>query len=143
MQTPRANTKTNQLFRSHHLKRVPITIQSKKNPELVVAGYALSHEILSNQISFFSTQKFPLEETLVVNYEINGETHSVPVTLDHLHEQISSGRVMNAVPDDQHPFPTRIFYRCYTSVNGAAAATGETTATAPETVPSDETSIAA
>ena len=107
-----------------HLKRLSVIIQYKNRPETpTVAGYALSHEILDSQVSFFAAQKFPVDEELNVFYTINGEKHSLTVTMKSMHEQISSGRIMNALPTDANPFPARKFYRCYTSVVGASATT--------------------
>lgn len=110
------------LMGGHRLKRVPITIQYKNNPDFVVSGYALSHEILPNQVSFFATQKFPMEEELTVSFQVNGEKQSLTVLLKHMHEQISSGRIMNSIPSEENPFPARKFYRCYTQAVGAVAA---------------------
>lgn len=109
------------------MKRVPITIQHKKNPEIKVSGYALAHEILDEQVSFFATQKFPVDEELIVCYSDNGKEQCLNVVLRNMHEQISSGRVMISVPSESDPFPARKFYRCYTVAVGAAAATGNST----------------
>ena len=117
------------LVRGAQLKRVSVTIQYKNHPETLVHGYALIHEILSNQVSFFSTQKLPVDEELLVAFLQNGEKKSVTVMVNHMNEQISSGKIMNALPCDSNPFPARKFYRCYTSVVAtAAASTAETTA---------------
>lgn len=104
------------------LKRVPITIQFKKNPENMATGYALSHEILPNQVSFFATQKFPVDEELTIFFSLNGEKQSLTVTMKSMNEQISTGRIMNTLPSEAVPCPTRKFYRCYSAVMGAAAA---------------------
>lgn len=116
MNTPGSNDITKDFFEGFHLKRIPITIQSKKNPDHIVAGYALSHEILAKQISFFAPQKFPVDEELTVSFDRNGEKQSSIVTMKHMHEQISSGRIMNALPTEGNPFPARKFYRCYSFV---------------------------
>jgi hypothetical protein len=109
------------------LKRLPITIQYKNKPEMVVQGYALTHEILPEQVSFFATQKFPVDEELIISWNTNGgETQSMNVVLRQMHEQISSGRVMNDLPNDKAPFPARKFYRCYTSIKQAQAEKGIT-----------------
>jgi hypothetical protein len=113
--TSGANNKLNPIIGGGHLKRVPITIQYKKNPELKVPGYALSHEILDDQVSFFAAQKFPVDEELIVCYSENGEELCKNVVLRNVHEQISSGRVMIGVPSESDPFPARKFYRCYTT----------------------------
>jgi hypothetical protein len=113
----------------YKLKRVSITIQYKNNPENVVSGYALTHEILANQISFFAAQKFPVDEELTVFYQLKGEKKSLDVRMKHMHEQISSGRVMNALPTEENPFPARKFYRCYTSAVSAEGLTKTTTET--------------
>ncbi len=120
MNTPGANNKANPILGGSHLKRVPITIQYKNKPETKVSGYALSHEILPNQVSFFAAQKFPVDEELIVFFTENGEQQSMNVILRNMHEQISSGRVMNALPTEDDPFPARKFYRCYTTINDAA-----------------------
>ena len=116
-------------FGGAHLKRVSVTIQFKNHPENTVNGYALSHEILPNQVSFFAAQKFPVDEELNVFYTVNGEKKSLTVTMKSMHEQISSGRIMNGIPSEENPFPARKFYRCYTSVVGAAAAAATDTNT--------------
>ena len=122
MKTSGENNSKKSLFGGSHLKRVSISIQSKNDPENVVIGYALSHEILSNQVSFFAAQKFPVEEELIITYYLNGEKKSLTVMMKHMHEQISSGRIMNAVPSEDNPFPARKFYRCYSSVVAKMAA---------------------
>ncbi len=81
-----------------------------------VPGYALSHEILPDHLSFFAAQKFPVDEELIVYFSENGEEKNMNVILRNMHEQISSGRVMTAVPSEEDPFPARKFYRCYTTV---------------------------
>ncbi len=133
------------LVRGAQLKRVSVTIQYKKHPETVVHGYALIHEILSNQVSFFSTQKLPVDEELLVAFHQNGENKLVTVMVNHMNEQISSGKIMNALPCEENPFPARKFYRCYTSVVGAAAATIQETTETPqtETAPAEEIPVAA
>jgi len=108
------------LFGGAHLKRVSISIQYKNKPENVVIGYALSHEILPGQLSFFAAQKFPVDEELIISFMQNGEKKSYVVMMKHMHEQISSGRIMNSLPNEENPFPARKFYRCYSSVMGAA-----------------------
>lgn len=149
MNTSGSDNKFRSPFGGNRLKRVPITIQYKNKPEVAVTGYALTHEILPEQISFFAAQKFPVDEELVVTYTMNsGETESMNVVLRNMHEQISSGRVMNALPSDENPFPARKFYRCYSMVlktgelsgtvenNEAAAPAGEPAA--PFEIPTEE-----
>ncbi len=115
MNTSSENSKTKS-FEGPQLKRVSVTIQYKNHPEKIVSGYALSHEILDNQVSFFAAQKFPIDEPLLMKYQINGESKSLTVMMKHMHEQISSGRVMNSLPTEENPCPARKFYRCYSMV---------------------------
>lgn len=122
MNTSGTSSATKLIFGGPKLKRVSVTIQYKNNPENVVSGYALSHEILPEQVSFFAAQKFPVDEELTVTYQLRGEKKSYDVRMTNIHEQISSGRIMTAVPTEDNPFPARKFYRCYTSVIGADAA---------------------
>lgn len=129
MNSPGTDNKTTLIFEGPQLKRVSVTIQYKNHPENLVSGYALSHEILPGQVSFFAAQKFPVDEELTVFYQLKGEKKSVDVRMKHMHEQISSGRIMNALPTEQNPFPARKFYRCYTTAltaEGAAKTTDET-----------------
>jgi hypothetical protein len=141
VQTPGANNKNNPILGGSHLKRVPITIQHKKNPEIKVSGYALAHEILDDQVSFFATQKFPVDEELIVCYSENGNEQCLNVVLRNMHEQISSGRVMTSVPSENDPFPARKFYRCYTVALAAAAESGNVEANPEETAtPTSESS---
>lgn len=125
MNTTGANNNSRSPFGGNRLKRVPITIQYKNKPETAVPGYALTHEILPEQISFFAAQKFPVDEELVVTYTMNsGESQTMHVVLRNMHEQISSGRVMNALPSENQPFPARKFYRCYSLVLKAGEMSG-------------------
>ena len=138
MNTPGSNIKSGSIYGGRHLKRVPITIQYKNKPEMVVSGYALTHEILPEQVSFFAAQKFPVDEELVVTYSLNGgEPQTAQVTLRSIHEQISSGRVMNALPTEENPFPARKFYRCYSFASEAAAQNAP-----QEEVPSEQPQVA-
>lgn len=101
---------------------------------MVVHGYALTHDIQSEQVSFFTAQKFPVDEELIITYNLNGnEMQSMNVVLRQMHEQISSGRVMNALPTEENPFPARKFYRCYTSVKMPANSAGSTDGSETET----------
>ncbi len=140
MNTSGANNKGNPILGGSHLKRVPITIQYKNKPEMKVPGYALSHEILPDHLSFFAAQKFPVDEELVVFFSENGEEKNMNVILRNMHEQISSGRVMTAVPSEEDPFPARKFYRCYTTVLDASAGT-QTDSVSTENNPSIVESI--
>ncbi len=132
MNTSSANNKGNPILGGSHLKRVPITIQYKNKPEMKVPGYALSHEILPDHLSFFAAQKFPVDEELVVYFSENGEEKNMNVILRNMHEQISSGRVMTAVPSEEDPFPARKFYRCYTTVLNAVENAGSETEAEPQ-----------
>ncbi len=140
MNTSGANNRGNPILGGSHLKRVPITIQHKNKPDMRVSGYALSHEILPDHLSFFATQKFQVDEELVVFFNENGAEQSMNVILRNMHEQISSGRVMIAVPSEEDPFPTRKFYRCYTTVlsSSAGVSSGEGTEENVQSVPEGE-----
>jgi hypothetical protein len=98
------------------MKRIALSIHSHKHPDIIFLGYALSNEVGPQSVSFFSTVKFQPDEELEIRVEQHGEVMRYHVTMTQLHEQISSGRIMNAVPDADHPYPARTFYRCYTRV---------------------------
>ena len=95
------------------MKRVSLSIKTKSHPNTLCLGYALTTELTDNLCTFFSTQKFPIDEELEITTHLNGETQVFHVILRTLREEISSGKIMNALPDEDHPFPARTFYKCY------------------------------
>lgn len=99
------------------MKRVSLLIQSKKYPGQTFVGYALLHEFNPQRLSFFTAQKFPVDEELEIEVDFFGSKGVMKVRMANLHEQISSGRVMNAIPNEANPFPVRKFYRCYAVIN--------------------------
>jgi hypothetical protein len=109
-------TFTHLLKGDSRLKRIVIGIRMKKNPELQFSGYALVNELGSPMFSFFCTEKFPIDEELIVNLTVSGTDLEYVIAMSHLHEQISSGRIMNAVPTEEEPFPVRKFYRCFAKI---------------------------
>ncbi len=113
------------------MKRIAVSIHYEKHPELVYLGYALANEITESGLNFFSTVKFRPDEKLEVRVTRDGQIQKYSVVITQLYEQISSGKIMNAVPDSEHPFPARTFYRCFTKpvVKVAAAVEAETAAT--------------
>lgn len=113
------------------MKRLSISIHSEKHPELVYLAYALAHEITDAGINFFSTVKFRQDEELEIRVDQDGEVTRYHVVMGHLHEQISSGRIMNAIPDAEHPFPARTFYRCFTKLLSKEAVTAPTETATP------------
>jgi hypothetical protein len=98
------------------LKRVALKITSKLRPNCTYSGYALVNELNEQMFSFFSTEKFGLDEELEVHMLFGGHELTYRIHMSHLHEQISSGRIMNALPTPEHPFPARKFYRCFAKV---------------------------
>jgi hypothetical protein len=106
------------------MKRIGISIKSCKHPENQVMGSALINEVKSDSISFFASQKFQADEELEIVCELNGEKILYQVVMKQLHEQISSGRIMTAVPSAEHPFPARTFYRCFAKVNSVITMNG-------------------
>ena len=95
------------------MKRIPITIRTKSNPNFIALGYALSDDLTGDAIAFFTAHKFPLESTLTIQYSVHDDQHSLEVTLNSIHEQISSGRVFRSVPNEGEPLPNQVFYRCF------------------------------
>lgn len=98
------------------LKRVALKITTKLKPDRTFNGYALVNELSGNLFTFFCTEKFALEEELEVQLHFGGHDLTYKILMSHLHEQISSGRIMNALPSEQNPFPARKFYRCFAKV---------------------------
>lgn len=125
------------LLKGAHLKRIKVFIQTKKNPEKIISGHALTHEVLPNQISFFANQKFAIDEELTVTFDLRGERQTRKVIMKSLHEQISSGKIMNMLPSEANLFPTQKYYRCYTQVKPeiAVAAPAEETASTDSAAP--------
>lgn len=131
-QTTGISSEAHPIGRNQHLKRVSLLIQSKKYPGQTFVGYALLHEFNPKRLSFFSAQKFPVDDELEVEVDYFGTRAQLKGLMASIHEQISSGRVMNAVPDAENPFPVRKFYRCYAVITalkgllpGMAAPEGE------------------
>ena len=98
------------------LKRVALKITTKLKPDRTFNGYALVNELSGNLFTFFCTEKFALDEELEVQLHFGGHDLTYKILMSHLHEQISSGRIMNALPSEQNPFPARKFYRCFAKI---------------------------
>ncbi len=121
------------------LKRVSLKIRAPKRGDRGFSGYALVNELSEKIFSFFCTEKFTIDEELEIEMRFSGHELTYRVNVSHLHEQISSGRIMNEVPTEENPFPARKFYRCFSNVlelkkmqkdgNGAVAPAAETPAT--------------
>jgi len=114
------------------LKRVALKIVSKFHPEQPHSGYALVNELNEQTFSFFCTEKFSLDEELEVHMHFGGHELTYKVQMNHLHEQISSGRIMNALPTAENPFPARKFYRCFGKVLELQGMDGVTDQSNPE-----------
>jgi len=127
------------------LKRVALKIKTAKTGDREIAGYALINELNEKLFSFFCTEKFSIDEPMEIQMNFSGHELTYKVVMSHLHEQISSGRIMNALPTEENPFPARKFYRCFSKVlelKGMEASptkeapakeeTSEVTATAPQ-----------
>ncbi|MBS1958674.1 MAG: hypothetical protein JST80_04300 [Bdellovibrionales bacterium] len=93
-------------------------IHSKKYPNQDFIGYALLHELDPKRLSFFSSQKFPVDDELTVDVDYFGQKARFKILVTGIHEQISSGRVMNSIPSEDNPSTIRKFYRSYGSVSG-------------------------
>jgi hypothetical protein len=98
------------------LKRVLVKIKSPKCGEREFTGHALINELNETMFSFFCTEKFSIDEELEICVNFSGQELTYRVLMSHLHEQISSGRIMNAIPSEENPFPARKFYRCFSKV---------------------------
>ena len=98
------------------MKRVALRIRTPKVPDREFTGYALVNELNEKVFSFFCTEKFSIEDELEIEMKFSGHDLCYRVTMSHLHEQISSGRIMNALPSPENPFPARKFYRCFSKV---------------------------
>jgi len=98
------------------LKRVALKIKAPKRGNLEYSGYALVNELNEKMFSFFCADKFTIDEELEIEMHFSGHNLTYKVLLSHLHEQISSGRIMIAVPTEENPFPARKFYRCFSKV---------------------------
>ena len=106
----------NSSIKVRRLKRITLTIRNKKFPNQVAYGQAVVQDIGRELFYFFTTQKFLLEEDLEVSCEHYGEKYVFILNLHHIHEEISSGRIMNAIPEEGKPFPAIVFYRCFAKV---------------------------
>jgi hypothetical protein len=104
-----------------NMKRVTLTIHSEKQPDVIYMAYALSNEVNDASLNFFSTVKFQPEEELEIRVDYGQEPVRYHVVMTHLHEQISSGKIMTSIPDEAHPYPGRTFYRCFTKVKEKVA----------------------
>jgi hypothetical protein len=114
---PTLNSILTQLLKGDlRLKRVAVSIVSKHHPEEVLSGYALVTELNDKVLSFFSTRKFQIDEILTITLMVDTDQMEFNVRMSHHHEQISSGRIMNAVPTAENPFPTLKFYRCFAKI---------------------------
>jgi hypothetical protein len=98
------------------LKRVAVKIKAPKLGDREFTGHALVNELSEKMFSFFCTEKFSIDEELEIQMRFSGHDLTYRVTMSHLHEQISSGRIMNALPSEDNPFPARKFYRCFSKV---------------------------
>jgi hypothetical protein len=98
------------------LKRVAVKIKAPKLGDREFSGHALVNELSEKMFSFFCTEKFSIDEELEIQMRFSGHDLTYRVTMSHLHEQISSGRIMNALPSEDNPFPARKFYRCFSKV---------------------------
>ena len=98
------------------MKRVNVLIQILKTPEIILQGYALHQELGQKRIAFFTMQKLPAEAEVRITYTYHGEQITYQVIMTQLHEQISSGRIMTSIPDENNPFPALKFYRCFAQV---------------------------
>jgi hypothetical protein len=98
------------------LKRVAVKIKAPKLGDREFTGHALVNELSEKMFSFFCTEKFSIDEELEIQVRFSGHDLTYRVTMSHLHEQISSGRIMNALPSEDNPFPARKFYRCFSKV---------------------------
>jgi hypothetical protein len=124
------------------LKRVGLIIRSKKHPGVELPGYALMTELNEEMLSFFSAQKFLVDEGLTINMQVGPDELEFQLRLSHLHEQISSGRIMTQIPTEEHPFPARKFYRCFAKVlevkrNGIVLNNAASEASAPVAMPNE------
>ena len=129
--TTMINSISHLLKGERRLKRINLAIRMKKNPEHLATGYALINELGSPLFSFFCTEKYAVDEELILDLTVWGKALQYEVTMSHLHEQISSGRIMSALPSDDEPFPVRKFYRCFAKivVNPLEKTTPESTET--------------
>ncbi|NDG83913.1 MAG: hypothetical protein EBX52_02620, partial [Proteobacteria bacterium] len=91
-------------------------IRAPKRGNHEFAGYALVNELNEKMFSFFCTDKFTIDEELEIEMHFSGHNLTYKVLMSHLHEQISSGRIMTDVPTEEDPFPARKFYRCFSKV---------------------------
>ena len=120
------------------LKRVALKITSKLNPNRLIHGYALVNELAGKMFTFFCTEKFALDEELQVQLHFGGHDLTYRILMSHLHEQISSGRIMNSLPTEENPFPARKFYRCFAKVLELQGMDGETPVTTADDSPTTQ-----
>jgi hypothetical protein len=98
------------------LKRVEVSITTRTRPETKLRGYALVSELNDSMLTFFSTQKFKIDEILIAKMVVDSQELEFQLRMSHMNEQISSGRIMTAIPDEDHPFPALKFYRCFAKI---------------------------
>jgi len=98
------------------MKRVKLDIRSNLRPDELFLGQALINELGNERLYFYATQKFPIDSELEIDCNPNGMQLHYKIIMSHLHEQISSGRVMTGLPVEGQPFPARKFYRCFGTV---------------------------
>ncbi len=106
----------NHSIKGKRLKRISLNIRNAKHPEWSATGQAVVQDVGVERFYFFASQKFNLDEEFEITCEYEGERILFLITIDHIHEQISSGKIMSALPTEGLPFPTRKFYRCFAKV---------------------------
>ncbi len=67
------STLTQLLKGDQRLKRVAVSIVTKHHPEDILSGYALVTELNDKVLSFFSTQKFRLDEILTIRMFVGSD----------------------------------------------------------------------
>jgi hypothetical protein len=135
--TPGTNTSPHPTREGYRLKRVSLVISSRKHPGQTFVGYALLHEFDPRRMSFFTAHKFPVDDEIEIQTDFFGSRAVAKAIMTNIHEQISSGRVMNAVPDESNPFPVRKFYRCFAEIRSLHGALPGMHSVSSETSPGE------
>jgi hypothetical protein len=95
------------------MKRLSLVIETS-NPPDTTAGYIVYNEIGQENLAFFANHSFQPDTALTLTYEPTpGDEQKIQVQITHVHEQLAPGRIMQTLPTEENPFPSRKFYRCF------------------------------
>ncbi len=92
------------------MKRITLEITTDRPGSEKTIGYLVVSDVKETSIRFFAPRKFPIEETLtMISLEKDPIQYKAVVTA--CAEEISSGKIMQTLPEEGQPFPARTFVR--------------------------------